>query len=126
MTKTVYKINQQFDILKEKRAYKMHRSFDVFNKRRATLVVLDLVLVVSLDVVLLRLAKAAASAAVHGDVIVGQHRGNPSRIPRRKNRVKKSAGISGSVTDSQKRPKCTAIRSERSRASHLIHLIKSY
>lgn len=86
----------------------------MFNERRTTLVVSDLVFVESLDMILLRLTKHATSVAVDDDIIVGHHHGG------RKLLSPISAGISCSVTDSQKRPKRTAIRSERCKVSHVI------
>lgn len=76
----------------------MNGSFDVFNKRRAALMVMDIMLVVSLDVVLLNLAKPAASAAVDGDIIVGHHHGKAlaeSNRFRRKSQLQKISGNTG-------------------------------
>ena len=78
----------------------------MFDKRRATLVVSDLVLVVSLDIILLRLAVPAVAVDVGGEVVVGHHHRRPSKNhrsgPEKKESgpVRKSAGKSGSVTDS--------------------------
>ena len=70
----------------------------MFNKRRAALMVMDIMLVVSLDVVLLNLAKPAASAAVDGDIIVGHHHGKAlaeSNRFRRKSQLQKISGNTG-------------------------------
>ena len=78
----------------------------MFDKRRATLVVSDLVLVVSLDIILLRLAVPAVAVDVGGEVVVGHHHGRPSKNhhsgPEKKESgpVRISAGKSGYVTDS--------------------------
>lgn len=89
----------------------------MFNKSRTTLVVVDLVLVEYVD--------GLTSVAVNDDIVVGHHPVTLAEYRARNILCPISAGISASsVMESQKLPKCTAIRSERSTASHLIHLIK--
>ena len=64
----------------------MNRSFDVFNERRAALIFFNVVFVVPLDDLFFHLTKPVP---VHGDIIIGHHRGNPSRNPRPGKRVGK-------------------------------------
>lgn len=101
----------------------------MFHKRGATLVVSDIMFVVSPNIILLRLA-AVTAVDVDGEVVIGHHQSNLSKKKVTKTEksesdpVRISAGKSGCVMGSYKSPKCTAIGSERSRGSHLIHLME--